>query len=128
MLQYLLAAGADVNCCTYDEHTPLHSAALWQQHEVVAELLRRGADVNAQSTGGQTPLHLALTNPDNLPVLEQLLMHPLLRPELTNSVGETAAQVARRLNMHYRLFTLCGEHVNHLHKAEPDPPPNHSSP
>jgi hypothetical protein len=39
--------------------TPLHSAVLWNQKEVVAWLLANKADVNARNNDGQTPLHLA---------------------------------------------------------------------
>ncbi|MCR9197744.1 MAG: ankyrin repeat domain-containing protein [Planctomycetaceae bacterium] len=39
--------------------TPLNTAVLYGQHEIVEVLLRRGADVNGANRDGTTPLHIA---------------------------------------------------------------------
>lgn len=70
LLCVLISSGAHIHAVTLDGWTPLHSAALWDQHKVRATcpqssrkaveiLLCAGADVNACTHGGQTALHLA---------------------------------------------------------------------
>ena len=46
---------------TWQDHTPLHRAALTGRTQVAADLVAKGADVNAmdESTFGWTPLHEA---------------------------------------------------------------------
>ena len=55
----LIARGAEVNCRTQDDFTPLHQACCTGLPEAVAILLKHGADVTAaEKTYGDQPLHV----------------------------------------------------------------------
>ena len=58
VIEFLLAAGADVNAETF-EGTPLHGAAAQGHKAAVELLLAGGADVNVRDRDGWTPLHCA---------------------------------------------------------------------
>ena len=49
----------DVNAKDHDGRTPLHWAAFFQLHEVLALLIAMGADVNIKNNDGMSPLHWA---------------------------------------------------------------------
>jgi ankyrin repeat protein len=49
----------DINAKNQFGDTPLHSAALRGQKDLVESLIARGADINAKDSLGQTPLHIA---------------------------------------------------------------------
>ncbi len=55
----LIESGADMNATDGYKNTPLHSAALFNAHEIVALLIEKGADVDARNNRGKTPLELA---------------------------------------------------------------------
>jgi ankyrin repeat protein len=59
LVSLLLEWGARVNAKDYEEHTPLHLAAMMGDSTLLLLLLDYGADVNAITTIGKTPLHLA---------------------------------------------------------------------
>ena len=51
--------GANLNCRSRDNRTPLHSASMDGSVDVMRWLLNHGADPNIRSDGGRTPLHEA---------------------------------------------------------------------
>jgi ankyrin repeat protein len=59
MVDYLISKGAGIDARAFNGDTPLHSAVLRGNTEVVEALLQGGAPVSATSTSGQTPLHYA---------------------------------------------------------------------
>ncbi|XP_040278567.1 ankyrin repeat domain-containing protein 49 [Bufo bufo] len=106
IVRELIAKGADVHAVTVDGWTPLHSACKWNNTEVASFLLQHGADINAQTKGSLTPLHLAAANRDCCRLLELLLMNRYIKPQLTNKLGETAYEIARRTDMYHYLFEI----------------------
>ncbi len=58
-MKYLKSVGADINAKDNDGWTPLYSASLRGQLEVVKYLKSVGADIHAKSNDGETPLHSA---------------------------------------------------------------------
>ncbi|KAM9319808.1 ankyrin repeat domain-containing protein 49 [Gastrophryne carolinensis] len=106
VVRKLIAKGADVHAVTLDGWTPLHSACKWNNTAVASFLLQHGADINAQTKGLLTPLHLAAANRESRPILELLLMNRYLKPQLTNKLGETAQEIARRTDMYHYLFEM----------------------
>ncbi|XP_044141336.1 ankyrin repeat domain-containing protein 49-like [Bufo gargarizans] len=106
IVRELIAKGADVHTVTVDGWTPLHSACKWNNTEVASFLLQHGADINAQTKGSLTPLHLAAANRDCCRLLELLLMNRYIKPQLTNKLGETAYEIARRTDMYHYLFEI----------------------
>ncbi len=61
LVEYLLAAGADVNAANDRGWTPLHQAAYSNQCAIAETLIRSGADLDAEAHGaGGTPLVVAL--------------------------------------------------------------------
>ncbi|XP_040278417.1 ankyrin repeat domain-containing protein 49-like [Bufo bufo] len=105
IVRELIAKGADVHTVTVDGWTPLHSACKWN-NAVASFLLQNGADINAQTKGSLTPLHLAAANRDCCQLLELLLMNRYIKPQLTNKLGETAYEIARRTDMYHYLFEM----------------------
>ncbi|XP_040278422.1 ankyrin repeat domain-containing protein 49-like [Bufo bufo] len=106
IVRELIAKGADVRTVTVDGWTPLHSACKWNNTELASFLLQHGTDINAQTKGSLTPLHLAAANRDCCRLLELLLMNRYIKPQLTNKLGETAYEIARRTDMYHYLFEI----------------------
>lgn len=113
-VEVLLRAGADLEAGTLDGWRPLHSACRWNNARIVALLLAHGACVNAPSEGAQTPLHLAASHSHSLETLQLLLMHPSIRPELKNSVDETAEDIAVRGGPLGYMFEMTEDCVNKI--------------
>ncbi|KAM5181166.1 ankyrin repeat domain-containing protein 49 [Mantella aurantiaca] len=106
VVRELIAKGANIHAVTLDGWTPLHSACKWNNTAIASFLLQHGADINAQTEGSLTPLHLAAANRDSRQILELLLMNRYLNPHLTNKVGETAQEIARRTDVFHYLFEM----------------------
>lgn len=58
-MEFLLAAGADVNAQDKGGLIPLHNASSYGHVDVAALLIRHGTSVNAVDKWGYTPLHEA---------------------------------------------------------------------
>ncbi|XP_077154555.1 ankyrin repeat domain-containing protein 49 isoform X2 [Ranitomeya variabilis] len=106
IVRELIAKEADLCAVTLDGWTPLHSACKWNNPAVASFLLQHGADINAQTKGLLTPLHLAAANRDSRQLLELLLMNRYVKPQLTNKLGETAYEIARRTDVYHYLFEV----------------------
>lgn len=59
VVEFLLAAGADVNAQDKGGLIPLHNASSYGHVDVAALLIRHGTSVNAVDKWGYTPLHEA---------------------------------------------------------------------
>lgn len=59
LVKYLVLEGANVNYRSDRNNTPLHTAALGGNLEIVSFLLRFKADTSAVNTDGHTPVMLA---------------------------------------------------------------------
>ena len=111
--EILLSRGARVDSLTVDGWTPLHCACRWNKVAVADLLIQNGALVNAQTHGKQTPLHLASSNDRARETLLLLLTNPDLRPELVNSQGDTALDVAQRCGHFSSLFVMVQDSVDY---------------
>ena len=69
--------------------------------------------MNAQTHGKQTPLHLASSNNRSRETLVLLMMNPDLQPELVNSQGDTAFDVAQRCGSYSSLFVMVQDCVDY---------------
>ena len=97
---------------TIDGWHPIHSAARWNQAQVIELLLQHGANVNAQTNSGQTALHLPSSDKESRNSLEVLLTNKKVDTSLKNSVGETAYDICRRTSENCLLFEIAEESVN----------------
>ncbi|XP_019873671.1 ankyrin repeat domain-containing protein 49 [Aethina tumida] len=102
----LIENGADVDAKTDMGWTPLHSCCHWNSLDCANILLQHGADVNAQSEGGQTPLHVAACHGASYGIVEILLMHPYIKPNIKNKSDETAMDIAKRSSKFYNIFDM----------------------
>uniref|UniRef100_A0A8D0GFQ7 Ankyrin repeat domain 49 n=1 Tax=Sphenodon punctatus TaxID=8508 RepID=A0A8D0GFQ7_SPHPU len=112
VVRELIAQGADIHALTVDGWTPLHSACKWSNTKVASFLLQHGADINAQTHGLLTPLHLAAGTRDSKETLELLLMNRYVKPNLKNSLDETAYDIARRTDVYHYLFEIVEDCTN----------------
>ena len=99
-VDFLLSLGSDIDARDARGRTPLHHALEFNHIPVAELLITRGADAAARDVDGNTPLH-ALTAAGDFRELATLLMRfynfaPLA--PLRNDAGETAADVARKMN------------------------------
>ncbi|NXA48263.1 ANR49 protein, partial [Nothocercus julius] len=108
----LVAQGADIHAQTVDGWTPLHSACKWNNTKVASFLLQQGADINAQTNGLLTPLHIAAGNKNSREILLLLLMNRYVKPDLKNSLDETALDIARRTDVYHYLFEIADDCIN----------------
>ena len=100
----LIKHKANIHAKTTDGWYPIHSAARWNQSDVIKVLLEHGADINAKTNGGQTPLHLASSCKDTKKTIELLLAHPKTDRTVTNNLGETAETICKRTSALCILF------------------------
>ncbi|RZC36667.1 Ankyrin repeat domain containing protein [Asbolus verrucosus] len=105
-VKYLLQNGANIAAKTELQWEPLHSCCRWNHIESAQILLAEGADVNAPSEGGQTPLHIAASHGACYDMVQLLLMHPYINPNLKNISGETAFDIARRSSKYRNVFDM----------------------
>jgi ankyrin repeat protein len=92
----LIARGAAVNRAGW---TPLHYAAASGDEDIATLLIKRGARLDAASpvkSGSFTPLMMAAR--EGQPDMAQFLMGQGANPQLANTEGLTAAQIAERAN------------------------------
>jgi ankyrin repeat protein len=92
----LLARGAAVNRPGW---TPLHYAAASGDEDIAKLLIKRGAKLDAVSppaSGSYTPLMMAAR--EGQPDMAVFLMGQGAKPQLTNTEGMTAAQIADKAN------------------------------
>ena len=106
VVKYLLQNGANIAAKTEMQWEPLHSCCQWNNIECAQVLIAEGADVNAPSEGGQTPLHIAASHGACYDVVQLLLMHPYIKPELKNVSKETAYDIARRSSKYRNVFDM----------------------
>jgi ankyrin repeat protein len=90
VLRRLLASGADVRARDYSGETALHYAGF---SEAVGILTEAGAELDAQGRQGQTSLMKATAKGDACVV--RALLEQGANPELKNSEGKTAREIAR---------------------------------
>lgn len=90
-LEKLLKAGADFEIQINSGMQPLHSAAIQNRDQSVAQLLRYGANINSRDLHGQTPLHASIIF-NSHEVLELLLREGDLDTCATNSAGKNVLQ------------------------------------
>jgi ankyrin repeat protein len=76
-----------------DQRTDFFRAVLNDSARTVTRLLERGLDPNTPDEHGQTALVAALKE-DSHDVVEALLKHPALQPDLANRAGETPLMMA----------------------------------
>ena len=104
--------GGDKEARTNDGWRPLHSAARWNQTEVISLLLQHDVDINAQTNGGHTALHLASAEQDSRDTLDILLNDDNIDTSVRNSMGETAYEICRRTSENCWLFELREASIN----------------
>ena len=87
--------GADLNPRGYIGNTPLHSAALYANSEMVQILLKYKADVHARNDDGSSPLHFASRG---VIILENTSIVSLLLSNIGRQLLEHGADVNARDN------------------------------
>jgi ankyrin repeat protein len=90
VVRLLLEKGADINCRTRNNRTPLHLAATFTQighDKTLRLLLENGADINVQDKKGNTPLLLATQQLNVNAML--LLLESGASSSLSDSLGRT---------------------------------------
>lgn len=69
---YLVSAGADINCTGVFLQTPLHAAVISNNLSIVQALLKAGCNLDARDNCERTPLILS-AQANNLAIVEELL-------------------------------------------------------
>ena len=93
--------------------TPLHVAAIGNNHVLVETLLDAGADPNQANKNGQTSLHFAVFNFDDSVVVVEALLKANANPSKADSGGETP--------LHYAVAFLTPAVIYSLLNARADP-------
>ncbi|GBN70628.1 Ankyrin-3 [Araneus ventricosus] len=124
VVRELINAGADVNCRTHLDLTPLHFTVTHRKQQIVNALIESGASVNAKDFLGRTSLHLAVTKwvlylppitlqmQPNIWVIDKLLKHKDIDYNLVNSNGETPLMVAVKDQQIEAVELLLGNEAN----------------
>jgi ankyrin repeat protein len=81
------------SCALADARNDLFRAVTNDNARSVARILDRGMDPNTADEQGQLPLVAALME-ESATVVDLLLKHPALKPDLANRAGETPLMVA----------------------------------
>lgn len=105
--ELLLKNGANLSLTDSTGNTPLHTAILAYNSQLVALYLRYGAETNRQNNQGNTPLHLAHSI-ESKTILEQLLGQ---KPDVTikNDAGKTALEPINNNDSTDHYCTTCRE-------------------
>ncbi|TDH70799.1 hypothetical protein CCR75_005538 [Bremia lactucae] len=119
----LLQSGSNINALNRRGRTPLHTASMYQNVEVVAILLNWEADYLVQDHDGNTPLHLTKD-----PRIVRMILEAGCTPNIVNADGRTAlinsvdhgdGQIVKLL-LHFKadvLFRELKHHQTALHLA-----------
>ena len=91
--ELLLAHGADVECTSIVDFTPLRLAARNEYPKQVSLLLGKGANINASAPDGRTALHIAIAFKRSA-VVKVLLDNPGLDYQRQSDNGDTAFHLA----------------------------------
>lgn len=102
----LIEAGARVNLASGGGNTPLMEACYQGNVVVINLLIQAGADVNAKNQFNETPLMSVLVGGDE-PLLVTTLIANGADRAIVNSDGETAADIAHRLQRTNSFVLLC---------------------
>jgi ankyrin repeat protein len=95
LVRMLHRKGSSMDLRGRDQHSPLHSAALQGDIEIVKVLLDCKLGINAKRGDGQTPLHFALRNwPPNYFETIRLLLEKVADPRARKSDGTTPLHLA----------------------------------
>lgn len=94
IIKLLIENGADVNCQTQINNSPLHYAATLKENgvEIMKLLIYKGADVNAKNFYEDTPLHRAVFN--SLENTKTLITHGA-DVNARNNNGKTPLDIAK---------------------------------
>jgi ankyrin repeat protein len=106
LLYLILLIG--VSSAKADASTALFRAVENDSARTVLRLLQQGQDPNAADAHGQTPL-VAAIQAESVEVVETLLRHPAIQPDLPNRAGETPLMMAAlraRVDWMERLLAL----------------------
>lgn len=99
LLRVLLDAGADINAAGPDLQTPLLTALIGNNVEMIAWLLDNGADITQRDKNGYTPLHVAFVN--DLSTLDNCRMPLLLArgadPDVSWKNADTEGSTVRQM-------------------------------
>jgi ankyrin repeat protein len=128
MVEYLIERGADVNERHHQYNfTPLHMAVFTGKSEIATLLIDNGADLNAISTPPDkyywysgirgTPLQNALKNEEFH--MAEVLLSAGADPNIRDALGQTAFELAVRLNLREEMAQIC----DRLGIPLPDIPP-----
>jgi ankyrin repeat protein len=101
--QFDLGAKTNVHDTTQYENYPLHFAVIrhYTVEPFVTLLLNNKADANVQNAYGDTPLHYLVTYNIKSPernAIAKLLIDKGANPTIANNKGDTAVDIARRLD------------------------------
>jgi ankyrin repeat protein len=97
ILETLLGAGADVDLPDEDGNRPLHLAAQYGSHDMVALLLVAGASPDEERFDGATALHQAMLNPAIARETVELLVESGIDPDEEADAGWGRASGATAL-------------------------------
>ena len=101
MAELLIAAGADVGATTLNErNTPLHTAAMFGEYDIVELLLEAGADVESANKFNDRPLHSASVT-GQARIVTLLLAHGA-QVDVADASGMTALHWAAARGMRTR--------------------------
>ncbi|HEY3698905.1 MAG TPA: SUMF1/EgtB/PvdO family nonheme iron enzyme [Spongiibacteraceae bacterium] len=96
LVEAAITAGADINAIGDDELTPLMSASIKKEPDVVQVLLRHGADVNKSNRKGQAALMAAVAGGD-IGIVKVLLANGA-KVDAATKDGKHAIDIARSQN------------------------------